>query len=200
MIELIGKKVGMTQIFEETEVIPVSVIEIIPNTVIYRKTSKKEGYNACVIGTGAKKHPNKAYTGKFKSANTKPTSILREIRDAPEDWTVGKQLNVSVFSGGKIVDVTGCTKGRGFAGGMKRYGWKGGPDGHGSKFHRRPGSVGTAEPGETPLGHPLPGRMGTDRQTTRNLKLVKIDEPKNLLFVRGAIPGAKNSFVLIRRK
>lgn len=200
MVELIGKKLGMTQIFEETQVVPVSIIEISPNTVIYRKTAKKEGYDACVIGIGTKKHPTKPYAGKFKASKTKPTSTLCEIRNAPEDWVVGKQLTVSIFADSKTVDVTGHTKGRGFAGGMKRYGWKGGPDGHGSKFHRRPGSVGTAEPGETPLGHPLPGRMGNERQTTRNLKLVKIDEPKNLLFVRGAIPGAKNSYVLIRRK
>ncbi|MDD5529822.1 MAG: 50S ribosomal protein L3 [bacterium] len=198
MIRIMGKKVGMTQIFEEDgAVVPVSVVEMMPNTVIYRKTVQKEGYNACVLGYGEKKHPNKPYAGEFKALNIKPTQVLYEVRNAPEDWTVGSQLGVKVFSGTQKVNVSGCSIGKGFAGGMKRYGWKGGPDGHGSKFHRRPGSVGTAEPGETVKGHPLPGRMGNDNQTTANLKLVKIDESKNLLFIRGAIPGAKNSYVLV---
>lgn len=199
MVGIFGKKVGMTQILNEDRVIPVTVVQVEPNTVIHRKTKEKDKYDACVLGFGTKKHPNKPYKGKFKTPNVNPTQFLREIRNPPTDWQVGKQITVSVFSAGANVNVTGYSKGRGFAGGMKRFGWRGGPAAHGSKFHRRPGSVGTAEPGKTIKGHHLPGRMGNAKNTTKNLELVKIDESKNLLFIKGAVPGYNTSVVFIKQ-
>jgi large subunit ribosomal protein L3 len=202
MIGAIGKKLGMTQIFGSTgEIIPVTVVEIPPNTVIQKKTIEKDGYNACVIGAGVKKKPNRPYSGIFKVIGIKPTQKLQEIRDPPTDWEPGKEITVSIFSDTSKVDVTGYSKGRGFAGVMKRYGWHGGPGGHGSKFHRRPGAIGTSKtPGRVLKGHKLPGRMGNSKTTIKNLEIVKRDEARNLLFLKGSIPGARNSWILIRSK
>lgn len=199
MIGIIGKKIGMTQIFDEDMVIPVTVIAVEPNIVVHRKTQGKDKYDACVLGFGVKKKTAKQYKGKFKLANVKPAQFLREIRNPPSDWKVGERITVSALSPDSKVNVTGCSKGKGFAGGMKRYGWHGGPGSHGSKFHRRPGSVGTAEPGKTVKGHKLPGRMGMEKVTVKNLKLVKIDESKNLLFLKGAVPGYNSSIVIVRQ-
>ncbi len=200
MIGLIGKKVGMTRIFSESgESIPVTVVYAEPNIVIRKKTKENDGYEACVIGVGEKGRPNKSYSGIFKMSRIKPTKILQELRDLPQEWEKGKQITVNVFEKITNVNVTGYSKGRGFAGGMKRYGWKGGPAAHGSKFHRRPGSIGTSKiPGRILKGRNLPGRMGNCKITIKNLKVVKIDETKNLLFLRGAIPGATNSWVVVK--
>lgn len=199
MIGLIGKKLGMTQIFDDNgEPIPVTAIFIEPNIVVRKKTKETDGYDACVIGAGNKKKANRPYSGVFKASGVSPTEILREIREPPSDWEIGKQISVNIFSQIPKVNVTGYSKGRGFAGGMKRYGWHGGPAAHGSKFHRRPGSIGTSKtPGHVVKGHKLPGRMGNSKVTIKNLKVVRVNESKNLLFLKGAIPGPKNSWVLI---
>jgi large subunit ribosomal protein L3 len=199
MIGIIGKKKGMTQLFDENgNVIPVSVIEVTPNVVVRIKTVEKDGYSAGVLGVGIKKYSNRPYSGIFKACKSKPTQILREIRDPPSEWKVGDKLTVSIFSNTKIVNITGYSKGKGFAGVMKRYGWAGGPASHGSKFHRKPGSVGTMEPKRTIKGHGLPGRLGNEKVTVKNLELVKIDEKSNLIYVKGAVPGAINSWLIVK--
>lgn len=200
MIGLIGKKIGMTQLFDEIgEPIPVTVVYCEPNIVIRKKTKEKDGYSACVIGAGIKKHPNRPYSGVFKASGTSPNRVLREIKEPPEDWAPGKQVTVGMFAQIPKVDVTGYSKGRGFVGVMKRYGWHGGPGAHGSKFNRRPGSIGTSKrPGHVVKGHGLPGRMGNRKVTIKALKVVRVDEDRSLLFLKGAIPGPPNSWVLVK--
>ena len=208
MVGLIGKKIGMTQIFTEKSIsIPVTMVIVEPNIIVRRKIKSIDGYEACVLGFGTKKKPNHPYSGVFaqhpvdKSQGIKPTNVLREIMDPPPDWTPGKQITVSIFSTGSVVGVTSYSKGRGFAGGVKRHGFSGGPAAHGSKFHARPGSVGARKfPARVVKGHPLPGRMGGDKVTVRNVEVVKVDEAKNLLFLKGQVPGAKNGLVLVKCK
>ncbi len=204
MIGLIGKKLGMTQVFIETgELIPVTVIEAIPNTVIRKKTKETDGYNACVLGAGEMKKPNHPYAGVFKKSGVKPTKILYEIRDLPSDWELRKEITLSIFkvSANSKVNVTASSKGKGFQGVMKRHGFHGGPGGHGSGLGRSTGSIGTSKtPGKVYKGRKMPGRMGNQKMTVRNLKVIKIDEAKNLLFLKGQVPGAKNSWVLVKQK
>lgn len=202
MIGVMGKKLGMTQLFGEMgELIPVTIIEVPPNIVVRKKTKERDGYSACVLGVGEKKKPNQPWAGIFKQSGVKPTKILYEVRDSPADWEVGREITLSVFQPELKVDVTGYSKGRGFQGGMKRHGFHGGPKAHGSKFHRRPGSIGTSKkPGHVLKGHLMPGRMGNDRVTVKNLKIIKSDASKNILFLKGQVPGPKNSWLLIRQK
>ncbi len=201
MIGLIGRKLGMTQIFVETgELVPVTVIEAIPNIVIRKKTKETDGYNACVLGIGERKNPTHPYSGIFKKSKVKPTSILREIRDLPSDWEMSKEITLSVLSEDLKVNVTAFSKGRGFQGVMKRHGFHGGPGGHGSGFGRGGGSIGTSKtPGNVQKGKKMPGRMGNKKVTVRNLKIIKLDASKNLLFLKGQVPGAKNSWVMIKQ-
>jgi len=196
---IIGKKIGMTQLFrEEGEIVPVTVVEAGPCPVIRIKTEERNGYRACVLGFGEKKRPNKPYAGIF--GDMKPTRILREIRDCPEDLKPGDVITAAIFSPGSKVDVTGYSKGKGFAGVMKRYGFAGGPAAHGSTSHRRAGSIGTGVTQSKVLkGHRMPGRMGGRRVTVRNLEVVKVDVDKNLLYLKGQVPGANNSYVLIKK-
>ena len=199
-MKLIGKKMGMTQMFNEVgNVIPVTVVKMEPNIVIRQKSKEKDGYDACVVGAGERSKPNRPYSGIFKSSGVKPTNNLYEIRDYPADWKQGKQVTIGIFEVGGNLNVTGVVKGRGFAGVIKRYHFSGGPGGHGSKFHRHPGSIGCCKtPGKVYKGRKMPGRMGGNTVTVKNLKVVKIDESRELLFIKGAIPGAKNSTVIIR--
>lgn len=198
-----GKKVGMTQIFDEDgKVIPVTVIEAAPNKVCQVKTTATDGYEAVQLGFGAIKENkvNKPYGGHFAKLGVEPTRYLREVRveDAAEH-TVGEEVTVANFAEAKKVDVTGTSKGKGFAGVMRRYNFGGGPGGHGAHFHRAPGSVGQcASPSRVFKGVRLPGHMGCDTVTTRNLEVIRVDEDMNLIMLKGAVPGGKNGVVRVR--
>jgi large subunit ribosomal protein L3 len=204
MEALIGRKLGMTQIFEESgRAIPVSVIQAGPCPVVQVKTPDKDGYAAIQLGFDPvkKQRVNKPALGHFKVANVDPQRILREIRvDAPDQYKIGQALDVTIFEGTSRVHVSGVVKGRGFAGVVKRHGFKGGKESHGCKNHRVPGSVGNcATPSRIMKGRKLPGRLGGNNITVKNLQVVQIDVENNLLFVRGAVPGASNGFVFIRK-
>lgn len=204
-----GKKIGMTQLFaEDDRVIPVTVIQAEPNKVCQVKTKETDGYEAVQMGFGAvKKYKksgefkvNKPMAGHFAKQGTEPTRYLREVRvEAAGEYKVGDLVTVADFAETKKVDVTGTSKGKGFAGVMKRYGFAGGPGGHGAHFHRAPGSVGQcATPSRVFKGLRLPGHMGCDTVTVRNLEVVRIDEDQNLILVKGAVPGGKNGIVRVR--
>lgn len=198
-----GKKIGMTQLFDEDDkVIPVTVIEAAPNKVCQVKTTATDGYEAVQLGFGTIKEQkvNKPMAGHFAKQGVEPVRYLREVRvaDAAEH-TVGEEVTVANFAEVKKVDVTGTSKGKGFAGVMRRYGFGGGPGGHGAHFHRAPGSVGQcAYPSRVFKGVRLPGHMGCDTVTTKNLEVVRVDEDMNLIMLKGAVPGGKNGVVRIR--
>jgi large subunit ribosomal protein L3 len=202
MIGLLGKKVGMTQIYSaKGDVIPTTILRVGPCYVVCKKTKEKDGYEAIQIGFENTDKLNKPLTGHFKKNNVPLLKELWEVRvDNLADYNVGQELTVSVFNLGDAVTVTGFTKGRGFSGGMKRWGWHGGPASHGSMSHRRIGSVGSNTcPGRPWRGRTLPGQYGNERVTIKNLKVVKIDNDNNLLYVKGAVPGPKNGIVLVRK-
>ena len=198
-----GKKIGMTQLFDEDgKVIPVTVIEAAPNKVCQVKTTATDGYEAVQLGFGTIKEQkvNKPMAGHFAKQGVEPVRYLREVRvaDAAEH-TVGEEVTVANFAEVKKVDVTGTSKGKGFAGVMRRYGFGGGPGGHGAHFHRAPGSVGQcAYPSRVFKGVRLPGHMGCDTVSTKNLEVVRVDEDMNLIMLKGAVPGGKNGVVRIR--
>ena len=201
--EVFGKKLGMTQLFNDNdEVVAVSVIAVEPNVVTQLLTTDTDGYEAVQLGFGAiKEHKvNKPMAGHFKKQGAPARRYLREVRvDAASDHKVGEEVSLSAFADVKKVDVTGISKGKGFAGVMRRYGFAGGPGGHGAHFHRAPGSVGQcATPSRVFKGVRLPGHMGCDRVTVKNLEVVRIDEESNVILVKGAIPGGKNGIVRIR--
>ncbi len=206
MVEgIIGRKIGMTQTFdEEGNVSAVTVIKAGPCTVVQKKTKEKDGYSALQLGLveerGAKR-PNKAQTGHFTKSGIPPTRILREFRfEENTGVKEGDQLFVDIFKVGERVDVVGTSKGRGFAGVFKRHGFKGGGGSHGSMFHRRPGSIGaSAFPSRVLKGKRLPGHMGSQRVTARNLTVIQADKENNLLVVKGAVPGAQGGYLLIRK-
>lgn len=200
---LIGKKIGMTQIFEESgRVVPVSVIEAGPCPIIQVKTAEKEGYTAIQIGFDEVKASriSKAENGHFEKSSVPPRRILREVRlDDATAFKVGDMLDVKVFEGAKVVHVTGTSKGKGFAGTIRRFHFQRGRKTHGNKNYREPGSVGaSAFPSRIFPGKRAPGRMGGKQRTTRNLTLVQIDAENNLLFIKGSIPGANNGIVFVR--
>lgn len=198
-----GKKIGMTQIFDENDcVVPVTVILAEPNVVCQVKTAQTDGYEAVQLGFGSIKlnKVNKPMAGHFAKQGVDPKRYLREVRveDASE-YKVGDEQTVAAFADVAKVDVTGISKGKGFAGVIKRHGFGGGPGGHGAHFHRAPGSVGMcATPSRVLKGMRMPGQMGCDRVTVRNLDLVRIDEDQNLILVKGGIPGGKNGVVRVR--
>ncbi len=198
-----GKKLGMTQIFAEDDtVVPVTVIQAEPNVVCQVKSKQTDGYDALQMGFGAikPKKVNKPMKGHFDKHGVEPKRYLREVRveDATE-YNVGDEQTVAAFNEVAKVDVTGTSKGKGFAGVIKRYGFGGGPGGHGAHFHRAPGSVGQcATPSRVFKGVRLPGHMGCDTVTVRNLDIVRIDEEQNLILIRGAVPGSKNGIVRVR--
>jgi large subunit ribosomal protein L3 len=200
---IIGRKIGMTQLFEESgKVVPVSVIEAGPCPIVQVKTKDKEGYTAIQIGFDEVKESrtSKAEVGHCKKASVTPRRVLHEVRvDDATAFKVGEMIDVKVFEGTKIVHVTGTSKGRGFAGTIKRHNFQRGRKTHGNKNYREPGSVGaSAFPSRIFPGKRLPGRMGGVKRTTRNLTLVQIDTENNLLFIKGSIPGANNGIVFVR--
>ncbi len=203
---LIGRKVGMTQVFgDDGSHVPVTVLEAGPCTVLAVRTKDRHGYDALQLGFGAKKkNVSKPAAGVFKKLNVAPMRVVREVRlektERLQGYEVGQALTVGMFQPGELVDVVGVTKGKGFQGGVKRYGWYGGDATHGSMFHRAPGSIGaSSDPSRVWPGHHLPGRMGGDRRTTLNLSVVRVLPEQNLVLVRGAVPGANGSLVMIRK-
>jgi large subunit ribosomal protein L3 len=200
MKALIGRKVGMTRAFgDDGSVTPVTVVQAGPCTVVQRKTRDCDGYDAVQLTYGQRKHPNRPLVGHFRKANVAPGLVAREIRvAAQEELEPGATVTVEAFRVGELVKVKGQSKGRGFAGGTKRWGFHGGDDAHGCKSHRTPGSMGSnTKPGRTFKGRKMPGRMGNSPVTVRNLKVVRIDSERNLILLRGAIPGSRNSVVMI---
>jgi large subunit ribosomal protein L3 len=203
---LIGRKVGMTQIFgEDGSHIPVTVIEAGPCLVVGIRTMASHGYDALQLGFEAKKkNVTKAMAGVFKKAGVPPTRVVREIRlekgDLLQGYQVGQTVTADLLKPGELVDVRGVTKGKGFQGGVRRYGWYGGDATHGSMFHRAPGSIGaSSDPSRVWPGHHLPGRMGGDRRTVLNVSVVRVMPEQNLVLLRGAVPGANGSLVVIRK-
>lgn len=201
MFGLIGKKIGMTQIFDATgRLVPVTVIEIHSNVVVAKKTTEKDGYSAVVLGVDEKKknHVTKPYGGQFPEGIA-PTKILREIRDFGKDPAVGESLGAGALEGLRFVDVQAISKGKGFQGVVKRWGFGGGRSTHGSKFHREPGSTGQSTwPHKTFKNVKLPGRMGRETVTVQNLKVVRVDAANGCILVRGAVPGPRNCTVVVR--
>jgi large subunit ribosomal protein L3 len=201
---LIGKKIGMTQLFEDNgRAIPVSVLQVGPCPIVQVKTAEKDGYTAIQIGFQEIKESCavKPVRGHFAKANLKPHRILREVRVEDTDkYKVGDAVDLKAFEGANRVHVAGTTKGRGFAGTTKRYGFRTGRATHGNKCHRAPGAVGNcATPSRIFKGKRMPGRMGGVSRTVKNLEVVQMDTENHLLFVRGAVPGANNGLVFVRK-
>ncbi|NCU18090.1 50S ribosomal protein L3 [Pallidibacillus pasinlerensis] len=199
---ILGRKIGMTQIFlENGDLIPVTVVEVSPNVVLQKKTVETDGYNAIQLGYGEKREKlaNKPEKGHVEKANTTPKRFISEIRDVNVDeYELGQEVKVDIFEDGSIVDVTGVSKGKGFAGSIKRHGQGRGPMSHGSRYHRRPGSMGPVDPARVFKSKALPGRMGGERVTIQNLEIVKVDTERNLLLIKGNVPGPKKSYLKIR--
>ena len=202
---IIGKKVGMTQVFAADGVVtPVTVLKAGPCVVVQAKSAQTDGYESVQLGLVEDKPAkvNKALAGHFKKAGVPPTRVKREIKVVAggDPLKAGDQVLVSVFKDGDRVDVVGTSKGHGFQGVMKRHNFSGGAASHGSMFHRAPGSIGASSyPSRVVKGMRAAGHMGSDRVTVRNLRVVKVDAENNLLLVRGAIPGATNCYVVIRK-
>src|SRR5438094_10335241 len=203
---LIGRKVGMTQVFaEDGSNVPVTVIEAGPCPVIEIRTTESHGYDVLQIGFGPKKKTvSKPEAGHFKTANVPPMRVVREIRrekaEKLQGFQAGQALTVEMFTPGELVDVVGVTKGKGFQGGVRRYGWYGGDATHGSMFYRAPGSIGaSSDPSRVWPGHHLPGRMGGERRTVLNVSVVRGLPEQSLLLLRGAVPGPNRSLVVLRK-
>lgn len=206
MIGILGQKVGMTRVYsEEGRAIPVTVIAAGPCPVVDLRTPEKNGYSAVLLGFSERQpqRVSKPLAGTFKRAGVTPCRWLREFRVADSGkWEIGGTVNVSLFQAGEAVDVTGTSKGKGTAGVIKRYGFGGAPASHGvSKTHRKPNSSGASSyPSRVFKGKRMPGRMGNERVTVKNLTVVAIDVENNLLLVKGAVPGAKNGLVLVHKQ
>ncbi len=205
MVGLIGKKVGMTQVFDaDGNLTPVTVIEVDPNVVIDSRNIEHHGYNSVVLGAIEQKPSRitKSVAGQFKRGGKEiiPRKYVVEIRDFSRECSVGDSVGVDIFEDFRFVDVMGTSKGKGFQGVMKRYNFGGGRATHGSKFHRANGSTGMAAwPSRVIRGTKMPGRMGGVRNTVQNLRIVRIDARKNLMLLKGAIPGSRNSMVIVRQ-
>ena len=200
---IIGKKVGMTQIFDEAgKVIPVTVIEAGPCKVVQVKTMEIDGYTALQLGFENKKekHVTKPEKGHFAKVNIEPMKHLREFRvNSVDEVKVGDEIKADVFAAGDRIDVQGTSKGKGFQGVIKRHGQSRGPMGHGSMYHRRPGSMGpTSTPGRVFKGKKLPGHMGVETVTIQNLDVVRVDMDKNVILVKGSVPGVKGAILKIK--
>lgn len=198
---IIGEKLGMTQVIKDDLMIPVTVIKAGPCVVTQLKSDENDGYESVQIGFGMIKanRANKPMAGHFKKANTEPTRVLAELPLDSAAYKTGQKIKVDIFTEGDRADITGVSKGKGFAGVVKRWNFAGGPASHGSRFHRAPGSIGQcATPSRVFKGKKMPGRMGGDRVTAQNLLVVGVDRDKDLLLVKGAVPGAKGTVVLIR--
>lgn len=202
--EILGKKIGMTQLFQEDgKLVPITVLQAGPCCVLQVKTREKDGYSALQLGLEDKREKNtpKPAIGHAQKASTAPKRFIREViyTDSPP-FQLGQSLGVEIFAETKKVDITGLNKGKGFQGPMKRWGFAGGPDTHGSTRHRAPGSIGSnTDPARVWKGKRMAGHMGMERVTVQNLKVVKIDAQKNLLMVKGAVPGVEGSYVIIRK-
>ena len=200
---ILGKKVGMTQYFTEAgELIPVTVVEVTPNVVLQLKTIENDGYEAVQLGFDDLREvlSNRPAKGHVAKANATPKRFIREFNNAElSEYEVGQEITVDVFKAGDIVDVTGTSKGKGFQGAIKRHGQSRGPMAHGSRYHRRPGSMGGASfPSRVFKGKALPGQMGGDRITIQNLEVVKVDAERNVILIKGNVPGSKKSLVEIK--
>ena len=200
---ILGRKIGMTQVFTESgKLIPVTVVSVEPNIVTQIKTIENDGYEAIQLGfdTKREKLATKASAGHTAKAQTTPKRFFREIKGVDiNSYTLGQEISADIFTPGEVVDVTGTTKGKGFQGVIKRHGQSRGPMGHGSMYHRRPGSMGsTSTPGRVFKGKKLPGHMGMQTVTIQNLEVVRVDLDKNAILVKGSIPGNKGSIVKIR--
>lgn len=202
MKAILGKKIGMTQMFSpEGKAVPVTVIQAGPCMVVQTKTTDNDGYEAIQVGFDEIKEvrANKPKKGHFAKAQVKPTRYLREFRvENSAEYTLGQELKADLFEIGDQIDVTGTSKGKGFQGSIKRCGQSRGPMSHGSKYHRRSGSLGALGPNRVFKGRQLPGRMGNLKVTVQNLEVVKIDVERNLILVKGSVPGSKKSLVTIK--
>ncbi len=196
---ILGKKIGMTQIFTADGIlVPVTVVEVTPNVVLQKKTVETDGYTSVQLGFADKKNVTKPEEGHAKKANTNPKRFIKEI--AGEEmlaFEVGQEVKANIFVEGEIVDVTGTSKGKGYQGVVKRYGHTIGPKSHGSGYHRGTGSMGDINAARVKKGKKMAGRMGGEQVTIQNLEIVKIDLEKNVVLIKGNVPGAKNSFVEI---
>ena len=199
---ILGRKIGMTQVFDQNgKLTPVTVVEVEPNVVTQIKTKENDGYDAIQLGfdTKREKLATKAEAGHASKANCAPKRFFKEIRGVNvTDYTLGQEITVDIFTRGEVVDVTGTSKGKGFQGVIKRHGQQRGPMGHGSHYHRRPGSMGTMRPMRVFKGKKLPGHMGVNTVTIQNLEIVMVDLENNAILVKGNIPGPKNGLVIIK--
>ncbi|HXX17411.1 MAG TPA: 50S ribosomal protein L3 [Candidatus Eremiobacteraceae bacterium] len=203
---IIGVKLGMTQVFsEDGNLVGVTVLQAGPCVVVQRRTKEKDGYDAAQLGLVEFVKPqrvNKALTGHFKKANVAPVKILREVRlpESKDETKVGDRVLVENFKAGELVDISGVSKGRGFAGGVKRWHYAGGDSTHGSMFHRAPGGIGGSSfPSRVWKNQHFPGHMGNERVTAKNLKVIKVDSDENLLLVRGSVPGPSGAYIFIHK-
>jgi large subunit ribosomal protein L3 len=201
MLGLLARKVGMTQVFDdEGNLVPVTVVRIDPNTVVAVKTQEKDGYASVLLGIDDLKSARvtKPYKGQFPESIT-PKKKIKEFRDFEKEVAIGDIVGIELFEGIRYVDVTGVSKGKGFQGVIKRWGFSGGRRSHGSKFHREPGSTGQSTyPHKTFKNMKLPGRMGREKTTTLSLRVIKVDAEKQLIMVRGAVPGVNRGSVILR--
>ncbi len=199
---ILGRKIGMTQVFAENgDLIPVTVVEAAPNVVLQKKAVETDGYVSVQLGFDDKREKlsNKPEKGHVAKASTAPKRFVREFRgEGLAELEVGQEVKVDVFAEGEIVDVTGISKGKGFQGSIKRHGQSRGPMAHGSRYHRRPGSMGPVAPNRVFKGKALPGRMGGEQITVQNLEIVKVDVERNLLLIKGNVPGAKKALLKIK--
>lgn len=200
---ILAKKLGMTQIFDESgKVIPVTVIEAGPNAVVQKKTVENDGYDAVQVGFVDLKEnkTNKPVKGHFAKAGVKPKKFIRELRlDDISGLNVGDEIKADIFAAGDKVDVAGISKGKGYAGTIKRWGQHRGPMTHGSGYHRGPGSMGMcSDPGRVFKGKRLPGHMGVDRVTIQNLAVVRVDADKNIILIKGGLPGPKGGLLIVK--
>ena len=199
---ILGRKIGMTQIFtEDGNVVPVTVIEAGPCVVLQKKDAENDGYNAIQLGFDDKKESraNKPEIGHAKKAGAGPKKFIKEIRGVNiEEYEVGQEIRVDIFSEGEYVDVTGTSKGKGFAGSIKRHGQKRGASAHGSKYHRGPGSMGSIAPNRVFPSKNLPGHMGHETVTKQNLQVIKVFPDQNVMLVKGSVPGPRNGYLKIR--
>lgn len=199
---ILGRKIGMTQVFAENgNLIPVTVVEVAPNVILQKKSAETDGYQAIQVGFEDKREKlaNKPEKGHAAKANTAPKRFVREFRgDDLAGYEVGQEVKVDIFAAGDLVDVTGISKGKGFQGSIKRHGQSRGPMAHGSRYHRRPGSMGPVAPNRVFKGKLLPGRMGGEQVTVQNLEIVKVDAERNLLLIKGNVPGAKKALLKIK--
>lgn len=199
---ILGRKIGMTQMFlENGDLIPVTVVDVSKNVVLQKKTVEIDGYNAVQLGYGEKPErlAKKPELGHVKKANTTPKRFIAEIRDVNVDeYEVGQEIGADIFEEGTLVDVTGISKGKGFQGAIKRHGQARGPMSHGSRYHRGPGSMGAVDPERVFKSKKLPGRMGGEKVTIQNLEVVKVDTERNLLLIKGNVPGPRKGYLKIR--